>query len=111
MNTKSEKKLNYWYLIASFLSIVMGCIHVFIGGPKLNDPIQQSTLSNGIRTVSEVAWHSFTATYVLMSVALLYLSNAPKNTILAKYIIVQLVVFSMLFLSYSVMRFGDIKSH
>lgn len=85
-------------------------IHVFVGGPQLNAPIQASALPAGIRAVSEVAWQSVAMAYALMAAALGYLAVSPGNAALAKYIIAQLVLLSMLFISYSISRFGDITS-
>lgn len=104
------KKVNYWYFAAAISCIAMLGMHVFVGGPQLNAPIQDSALPSAIRAVSEVAWHSVTATFALMAAALGYLAVAPPNGVLAKYIISQLLLLSMLFLSYSVSRFGNVTS-
>ena len=98
------KKLNYWYIGAALMCLCMMGMQIFVGGPQLNAPIQQSSLPPGIRAVAEVAWHSVTTAYVLMAVALLYLFMNPSNGVLAKYIIAQLVAMSMLFLTYSITR-------
>ncbi len=104
------KKTNYWYLAAAMSCVAMLGMHVFVGGPQLNAPIQASALPDGIRAVSEVAWHSVTAAFALMAAALAYLATAPKHGVLAKYIISQLFLLSMLFLAYSVSRFGNVTS-
>lgn len=104
------RKLNYWYLAGAVSCVAMLGMHVFVGGPQLHAPIQNSALPHGIRAVSEVAWHSVTAAFALMAAALAYLAAAPNNGGLAKYIVSQLVLLSMLFLSYSVSRFGNVTS-
>ncbi len=104
------RKLNYWYLSAALLCLFMMGMKIFVVGPQLNAPIQQSSLPPNIRAVAEVDWHSVTTAYGLMVVALLYLSMKPDNGALAKYIIAQLVALSMLFLTYSVTRFGNVTS-
>lgn len=104
------RKLNYWYLAGAVSCVAMLGMHVFVGGPQLNAPIQNSALPHGIRAVSEVAWHSVTAAFALMAAALAYLAAAPNNGGLAKYIVSQLVLLAMLFLSYSVSRFGNVTS-
>ncbi len=85
-------------------------MQIFVGGPQLNAPIQQSSLPPGIRAVAEVAWNSVTTAYGLMVVALLYLFMKPNNGALAKYIIAQLVALSLLFLICSITRFGNATS-
>jgi hypothetical protein len=102
--------LNYWYLSAALLCLFMMGMQLFVGGPQLNAPIQQSSLPPGVRAVAEVAWHSVTTAYGLMVVALLYLFMKPSNGALATYIIAQLVALSMLFLTYSITRFGNATS-
>lgn len=104
------QKQNYWYLSAALLCLFMMCMQIFVGSPQLNSPIQQSSLPPGIRAVAEVAWHSVTTAYGLMIVALVYLFMNPNNGALAKYIIAQLVALSMLFLTYSISRFGNVTS-
>ena len=104
------RKLSYWYLAGAVSCVAMLGMHVFVGGPQLNAPIQNSALPHGIRAVSEVAWHSVTAAFALMAAALAYLAAAPNNGGLAKYIVSQLVLLAMLFLSYSVSRFGNVTS-
>lgn len=104
------KELNRWYLSAALLCVFMMGMQIFVGGPQLHAPIQQSALPPGIRAVAEVAWHSVTTAYGLMAVALLYLFMKPSNGTLAKYIIAQLVALSMLFLTFSITRFGNVTS-
>jgi len=104
------KKLNYWYFGAALMCLFMMGMQIFVGGPQLNAPIQQSSLPPGIRAVAEVAWHSVTTAYGLMAVALLFLFMNPSNGALAKYIIAQLVALSALFLTYSITRFGNVTS-
>ncbi len=104
------QKLNGWYLSAALLCLFMMGMQIFVGGPQLNAPIQESALAPGIRAVAEVAWHSVTTAYGLMVVALLYLFMKPSNGTLATYIIAQLVALSMLFLTYSITRFGNVTS-
>ena len=104
------KKLNYWYIGAALMCLCMMGMQIFVGGPQLNAPIQQSSLPPGIRAVAEVAWHSVTTAYGLMAVALLFLFMNPSNGALAKYIIAQLVALSALFLTYSITRFGNVTS-
>lgn len=104
------KELNRWYLSAALLCVFMMGMQIFVGGPQLHAPIQRSELPAGIRAVAEVAWHSVTTAYGLMAVALLYLFMNPNNGTLAKYIIAQLVALSMLFLTFSITRFGNVTS-
>jgi len=104
------KKLNYWYLAGAISCVALLGMHVFVGGPQLNAPIQNSALPHGVRAVSEVAWHSVTAAFALMAAALAYLAAAPNSRALAKYIVSQLFLLSMLFVSYSVSRFGNVTS-
>jgi hypothetical protein len=104
------RKQNYWYLSAALLCVFMMGMQIFVGSPQLNAPIQQSSLPPGIRAVAEVAWHSVTTAYGLMIVALAYLFMNPNNGALAKYIIAQLLALSMLFLTYSISRFGNVTS-
>lgn len=104
------QKLNYWYLSAALLCLFMMGMQIFVGGPQLNTPIQKSSLPPNIRAVAEVAWHSVTTAYGLMVVGLLYLFMKPNNGALANYIIAQLVGLSMLFLTYSITRFGNVTS-
>lgn len=104
------RKLNYWYLAGAISCVAMLGMHVFVGGPQLNAPIQNSALPHGVRAVSEVAWHSVTAAFALMAAGLAYLAAAPNNGALAKYIVSQLFLLSMLFVSYSVSRFGNVTS-
>lgn len=101
---------NYWYLSAAWLCLFMMGMQIFVGSPQLNAPIQESALPPGIRAVAEVAWHSVTTAYGLMVVALLFLFLKPKNGALAIYIVAQLVALSMLFLTYSITRFGNVTS-
>jgi hypothetical protein len=103
------KKLNYWHLAAAMSCAAMLGMHVFVGGPQLNAPIQNSGLPDGIRAVSEVAWHSVTAAFALMAAALAYLAAVPNKGI-AKYIVAQLCLLSMLFVSYSISRFGNVTT-
>ncbi|MCX7219563.1 MAG: hypothetical protein NTY70_11700 [Burkholderiales bacterium] len=104
------RKQNYWYLSAALLCLFMMGMQIFVGSPQLNAPIQQSSLPPGIRAVAEVAWHSVTTAYGLMIVALAYLFMNPNNRALAKYIIAQLLALSILFLTYSISRFGNVTS-
>jgi hypothetical protein len=104
------RKQNYWYLSAALLCLFMMGMQIFVGSPQLNAPIQQSSLPPGIRAIAEVAWHSVTTAYGLMIGALAYLFMNPNNGALAKYIIAQLLALSMLFLTYSISRFGNVTS-
>lgn len=85
-------------------------MQVFVGSQQFNAPIQKNSLPPDIRAVVEIAWHSVTTAYGLMVAALIYLFMKPNNGALAKYIIAQLVALSMLFLTYSITRFGDVTS-
>lgn len=104
------RKLNYWYVGAALLCLIMVGMQIFVGGPQLNAPVQQSSLPQNIRAIAEVAWNSVTTAYGLMAAALLYLSMKPNNEALAKYIIVQLGALSILFLVCSITRFGNVTS-
>ncbi|WP_295756153.1 hypothetical protein [Undibacterium sp.] len=110
MKENPMRKQNYWYLSAALLCLFMMGMQIFVGSPQLNAPIQQSSLPPGIRAVAEVAWHSVTTAYGLMIVALAYLFMNPNNRALAKYIIAQLLALSILFLTYSISRFGNVTS-
>jgi hypothetical protein len=110
MKENPMQKRNYWYLSAALLCLFMMGMQIFVGSPQLNAPIQQSSLPPGIRAVAEVAWHSVTTAYGLMIGALAYLFMNPNNGALAKYIIAQLLALSMLFLTYSISRFGNVTS-
>jgi hypothetical protein len=110
MKENPMRRQNYWYLSAALLCLFMMGMQIFVGSPQLNAPIQQSSLPPGIRAVAEVAWHSVTTAYGLMIVALAYLFMNPNNRALAKYIIAQLLALSMLFLTYSISRFGNVTS-
>ncbi|AZP10727.1 hypothetical protein [Undibacterium parvum] len=104
------RKQNCWYLSAALLCLFMIGMQIFVGSPQLNAPIQQSSLPPGIRAIAEVAWRSVTTAYGLMIVALAYLFMNPNNRALAKYIIAQLLALSILFLTYSISRFGNVTS-
>jgi hypothetical protein len=41
-------------------------MQIFVGGPQLNAPIQQSSLPPGVRAVAEVAWHSVTIAFLYL---------------------------------------------
>ena len=102
--------MNGWLGAAGAISLATAGLHVFGGGPAINDPVQASTLPLLVRSVSEVVWHAITAILVINGLALLWGALDGRMVRLAWLVAVQYLAFAGLFVAYDISRFGSLMA-
>ena len=101
--------MNKPLLAASCVSLLTFCVHVFLGGPEIHEPLLASDAPDLVRAVASVVWHAISAMLFLNSVALLYAARSAVHARpLVLLIVAQYAAFVALFTGYGLARFGSI---
>ena len=103
MNHSINKPL----VAGALLFLATAAIHVFIGGPEINTPIQNAPLDPVVRSVSAVIWHALTALFVVLGGALAWSARTPNRPLLATILAINLSIVG-LFLGFGMMALGSI---
>ncbi|WP_299424975.1 hypothetical protein [uncultured Shimia sp.] len=99
--------MNKWMLTAAGLLFLTTGVHVFLGGPEIHVPIQESELHPAVRAVGAVVWHAVTVMLLVFGAACAWLarnSNAP----LAWLMIATQIGFAGLFIGYGMTLLGNL---
>ena len=87
--------MNYYYLAASFISLVVWAAHTFGGGPQVAKPLLESSMEDVPKYTNYYCWHLITGVLFLNALGYGYLSFDTKARELAIFITL-CVLFSML---------------
>lgn len=99
--------MNKWMMIASGLLFLTTGVHVFLGGPEIHVPIQESDLNPAVRAVGAVVWHGVTVVLLVFGVGCAWLARNP-NTPMAWLMIVTQLGFVGLFMGYGMVLLGNL---
>ena len=99
--------MNRWMLAASAMLAFTVYVHVFMGGPEVHLPIQQSELSLELRALSAVLWHAVTVILTIFAIAAFF-SARRKNADLGIIMIAVQVGFAGLFVYYGLALLGTL---
>jgi hypothetical protein len=101
--------LNKYLIAASCLSVFTFCVHVFVGGPEIHEPLLASNASDLVRAVGSVIWHAISAMLFLNSCALAYAARNNQTAIpVVLLVVAQYLAFVLLFTGYGFARFGTV---
>ena len=101
--------MNWWMMIAGMLSLVTAAVHVFLGGPEVNAPVQSSeSLARDVRATTAVVWHGITAILLLSGAAKVYAACSGRIRSAVVLIAAQYVALVALFAWYSLSQFGSL---
>lgn len=99
--------MNKWMMTAAGLLFLTTGVHVFLGGPEIHVPIQESDLHPVIRAVGAVVWHAVTVMLLVFGAGCAWLarnSNAP----MAWLMIATQLGFVGLFIGYGMVLLGNL---
>lgn len=102
-----DTRTNPAFIAAGAVFLATAGIHALMGGPEINAPIQSSTLDPLVRAVSAVVWHSLTALFGVLGVALLWVAR-HRNVTLAIAALAVSLSFVGLFIWAGVALLGSI---
>ncbi len=94
---------------AGVLSLFLGAVHVFGGGPDVHDPLLSADITPLLKGYVSVIWHAVTAAIFLCSGLLLVAARRRDvSGLLAGIVIVYYAAFAGLFLFYGITRLGSV---
>ncbi|PID36395.1 MAG: hypothetical protein CR993_04815 [Rhodobacterales bacterium] len=99
--------MNLPNLAAAALMTLLFFVHLFMGTPKVLDPIQASDLSLPLIAISSVIWHAISALLAIFAAAL-FVHARKENTALMLTISAVNIAVAALFLFYGATLMGNI---
>jgi len=99
--------MNKWMITAAGLLFLTTGVHVFLGGPEIHLPIQESNLAPPVRAVAAVVWHAVTVILFVFGGACAWLARNPNPPLAWTLVAVQLG-FVALFIGYGMTLLGNL---
>lgn len=99
--------MNKWMVTAAGLLFLTTGVHVFLGGPEIHLPIQESELAPPVRAVGAVIWHAVTVILLVFGGACAWLARNPNPPLAWAMVAVQLG-FVALFIGYGMTLLGNL---
>ncbi len=99
--------MNKWMLTAAGLLFLTTGVHVFLGGPEIHVPIQESDLHPAVRAVGAVVWHAVTVMLLVFGAGCAWLARNP-NAPMAWLMIATQLGFVGLFIGYGMALLGNL---
>lgn len=93
--------------LAAGLMALTTAIHVFMGGPEVSLPVQQSDLPEVVRAVSIVVWHAITWILAVLALAIAYMAVRPNAGLFWMTVAIQ-AGFATLFVWYGLVQLGNL---
>lgn len=101
--------MNWWMMTAGVLSLLTAAIHVFLGGPEVNAPVQFSEgLALEVRATTAVVWHGITAMLILSGLSKIYAARSGQIGSAVFLVATQYVALAALFIGYGLANFGNL---
>lgn len=101
--------MNWWITTSGMFSLVTAAIHVFMGGPEVNAPVQSSdALAPEVRATMAVVWHAITAILVLSGYVKIYAGYSGRMRSTVVFIAAQYIALTVLFMALGFSRFGSL---
>ena len=97
--------------LAAALSALTLAAHVFGGGPEIHAPVQASELSEYLKAILAVIWHTVTIILTVNSLFLAFAALRDKHRVaLVSLVSTQYVLWGILFVYYGLTRLGELST-
>lgn len=94
-------------LVASGLSALTLAVHVFAGGPEVNQVVQASALAPELRAILGVIWHAVTVVLLISAIGFGYGAAHPNRPLEAALVGIMLG-WAGLFIFYGITALGTL---
>lgn len=100
--------MNPHWIAAGFVALLTTLVHVFLGGDDVVVPMLQGIFDEEAKAVLYVVWHMCSGLLGLTALALLHagIRGGSDKLALTRFLALQYVMFSALFLWWGPARFG-----
>ena len=93
--------------IATALMGMTVLVHIFLGGPEVNEPLNSSELPDFLRAFATILWHAVTVVLIALTFGLIMLRNRPDFALETMVSGIQ-IGFAALFIWYGSARLGTV---
>lgn len=99
--------VNYYFLIASLISLFGTGVHIFVGNKKIDNMVFATDLDINIRTISRVVWHSVTCVLAISFAFLFFGAFKGLSNDAAYFIAAYMLGFGALFVYFCAHHLGN----